>query len=62
MPETDRIPTGYSPQFLAEVVKEIARLEKRIERLKSPAAKDRVSAERAVQAGYLRFLREKLLR
>jgi hypothetical protein len=69
MPEAGRGNAGFSPEFLAEVVREIALVEKRIdqldahiERLKSPAAKDRVSEQRAQWAGYLRFLREQLLR
>jgi hypothetical protein len=58
---------GFSPAFLREVVNELERVQRqldrvdaRIERAKRPATKDRFSAERAVWVEYEKFLRRVL--
>ena len=61
--------TGFTPRFLRAVVAEIARcerkidkLDERIERAKSQAVKDRLSAERATWVSYANWMRQNLLR
>lgn len=67
MPQDRRELAGFSPTFLAAVVAEIAlvqrrldRLDERLERAKGKATRDRLSAERARQVRYERFLRRLL--
>jgi hypothetical protein len=67
VPEDGRERTGFSPGFLAEVVRELVRVERaldrldaRIERAKSPRGKARISEERAQWVAYERRLRRLL--
>jgi len=60
---------GYTTTFLRAVVDEIALVERRIDKLdrrielaKRQSTKDRLSAERARQDRYARWLREHFLR
>lgn len=69
MTQEGRGPAGFSPVFLAEVVRELRRVQRRIdaidarlERCKGQAAKERLTEQRKSWVRYERFLRERLLR
>jgi hypothetical protein len=67
VPESGRERTGFSPGFLAELVRELVRVERaldridaRIERAKTPRGKARLSEERQLWMSYERRLRRLL--